>query len=48
VLYEHPAVAEAAIVGIPHDSLGEDISAAVVLKSGAPGGRPIRPGHLRL
>ena len=35
VLYEHPAVAEAAVVGIPHESLGEDIGAAVVLKSGA-------------
>jgi len=35
VLYEHPAVAEAAVVGIPHDSLGEEIGAAVVLKAGA-------------
>jgi long-chain acyl-CoA synthetase len=35
VLYEHPAVAEAAVVGIPHDSLGEEIGAAVVLKPGA-------------
>ena len=35
VLYEHPAVAEAAVVGIAHDSLGEEIGAAVVLKDGA-------------
>jgi len=35
VLYEHPAVAEAAVVGMPHDSLGEEIGAAVVLKPGA-------------
>jgi len=35
VLYEHPAVAEAAVIGIPHDSLGEEIGAAVVLKAGA-------------
>jgi long-chain acyl-CoA synthetase len=35
VLYEHPAVAEAAVVGIPHDALGEEIGAAVVLKAGA-------------
>jgi len=35
VLYEHPAVAEAAVVGIPHESLGEEIGAAVVLKPGA-------------
>ena len=31
VLYEHPAVAEAAVVGIPHDELGEEIGAAVKL-----------------
>ncbi|KAA1251410.1 long-chain fatty acid--CoA ligase [Mycobacterium simiae] len=35
VLYEHPAVAEAAVIGIPHDSLGEEVSAAVALKKGA-------------
>jgi long-chain acyl-CoA synthetase len=34
VLYEHPAVAEAAVIGIPHDSLGEDVGAAVALKKG--------------
>jgi long-chain acyl-CoA synthetase len=34
VLYEHPAVAEAAVIGIPHDSLGEEVGAAVVLKKG--------------
>ena len=32
VLYEHPAVAEAAVVGIPHATLGEEIGAAVSLK----------------
>src|SRR6478735_7818351 len=32
VLYEHPAVREAACVGVPHDSLGEEVGAAVVLK----------------
>ena len=35
VLYEHPAVREAAVIGIPHDSLGEEVGAAVALKSGA-------------
>ncbi len=35
VLYEHPAVAEAAVIGIPHDSLGEEVGAAVALKDGA-------------
>jgi long-chain acyl-CoA synthetase len=35
VLYEHPAVAEAAVVGIPHPTNGEEVGAAVVLKPGA-------------
>jgi long-chain acyl-CoA synthetase len=34
VLYEHPAVAEAAVVGIPHDELGEEIVAVVAFKEG--------------
>ncbi|MBC8093963.1 MAG: long-chain fatty acid--CoA ligase [Pseudonocardia sp.] len=33
-LYEHPAVAEAAVVGIKHADLGEEIGAAVALKKG--------------
>jgi long-chain acyl-CoA synthetase len=32
VLYEHPAVAEAAVVGIPHPELGEEVAAVVTLK----------------
>jgi long-chain acyl-CoA synthetase len=35
VLYEHPAVAEAAVIGMPHAELGEEIGAAVALKPGA-------------
>ena len=35
VLYEHPAVAEAAVLGVPHAELGEEVGAAVALKSGA-------------
>jgi long-chain acyl-CoA synthetase len=34
VLYEHPAVREAAVVGIPHDEWGEEVGAAVALKEG--------------
>jgi long-chain acyl-CoA synthetase len=34
VMYEHPAVAEAAVVGVPHDELGEEIAAFVALKPG--------------
>lgn len=32
VLYEHPAVAEAAVVGIPDARLGEEVGAAVALR----------------
>jgi long-chain acyl-CoA synthetase len=32
VLYEHPAVQEAAVVGVPDDKMGEEVGAAVVLK----------------
>jgi long-chain acyl-CoA synthetase len=35
VIYEHPAVREAAVIGVPHDELGEEIAAAVALKPGA-------------
>jgi long-chain acyl-CoA synthetase len=35
VLYEHPAVAEAAVIGLPHPALGEEVAAAVTLKPGA-------------
>jgi long-chain acyl-CoA synthetase len=34
VLYGHPAVLEAAVLGVPHPSLGEEVGAAVVLKEG--------------
>jgi long-chain acyl-CoA synthetase len=34
VLYEHPKIREAAVVGIPHEEWGEEIGAAVVLHEG--------------
>ncbi|WP_338700539.1 long-chain fatty acid--CoA ligase [Streptomyces sp. Q6] len=35
VLHEHPAVALAAVVGLPDEHLGEEVGAAVVLRPGA-------------
>ncbi len=35
VLYEHPAVAEAAVIGMPDELLGEEVAAMVTLKPGA-------------
>jgi len=33
-VYQHPAVAECAVIGIPHESWGEQVHAIVVLKPG--------------
>ncbi len=49
-LVSHPAVAEAAVVGFPHDVKGEGIYAYVILKEGveAKAGLPsILAGHVR-
>jgi long-chain acyl-CoA synthetase len=35
VLYEHPAVREAAVIGLPHPALGEEVGAAVSLRPGS-------------
>jgi long-chain acyl-CoA synthetase len=34
-LFEHPAVYDAAVIGIPHQVLGEEVGAVVLLKDGA-------------
>jgi long-chain acyl-CoA synthetase len=43
VLYEHPAVREAAVLGVPHESLGEEVGAAVAVKDG----EHVEPEELR-
>ncbi|MEU8620450.1 long-chain fatty acid--CoA ligase [Streptomyces sp. NPDC048623] len=43
VLYEHPAVAEAAVIGVPHPTHGEEVAAVATLKPGAAAG----PDELR-
>jgi long-chain acyl-CoA synthetase len=35
VIYAHPAVAEAAVIGVPDERLGEEVKAVVALKPGA-------------
>ena len=34
VLYTHPSVREAAVIGVPHDDWGEEIAAVIALKPG--------------
>jgi long-chain acyl-CoA synthetase len=34
VLYEHPKIREAAVIGVPHEQWGEEIGAAIVLHEG--------------
>jgi long-chain acyl-CoA synthetase len=47
LLYEHPAVEEAAVVGVPDEKLGEEVGAAVVLKRGQDIGEGELRGYLK-
>lgn len=42
VLLEHPAVSEAAVIGVPHDVKGEEVVGFVVLKPGYQPGEKLR------
>jgi len=35
IIMEHPAVHQCVTFGVPHEMLGEDVAAAIVLKEGA-------------
>jgi long-chain acyl-CoA synthetase len=35
VLYEHPQIVEAAVIGVPHPTHGEEVAAAIVLAEGS-------------
>ena len=47
VLYEHPAVTEACVLGVPHRILGEEVGAVVVLRPGAAATAEELQAHVR-
>jgi long-chain acyl-CoA synthetase len=47
VLYEHPAVAEAAVIGVPDEALGEEVAALVTLKPGSAASPDELRGHVK-
>ncbi|TDD76756.1 long-chain fatty acid--CoA ligase [Actinomadura darangshiensis] len=46
-LYEHPAVADCAVIGVPHQVLGEEVGAVIVLRPGAAATEQDVQGFLR-
>jgi long-chain acyl-CoA synthetase len=47
VLYEHPAVTEASVLGVPHRILGEEVGAVIVLRPGASATAEELQAHVR-
>jgi acyl-CoA synthetase (AMP-forming)/AMP-acid ligase II len=46
-IFEHPAVLDAAVIGVPHQVLGEEVGAVIQLKPGTHAGAEDIQAHVR-